>query len=154
MNDGKKIVTTNKKAFHDYQILEKLEAGIVLQGSEVKSLRAGHCNLKDSYARIKEDEVWLIGFHISPYENEGYIHHDPERERKLLLNRDEIRKIHRKVLEKGVTLVPLSVYFKRGIAKIEIGVAAGKRQYDKRQDIAQRDRQRELKRLEKKYKIK
>ena len=149
-----KVVTQNRKAYHDYHILETIEAGIVLKGTEVKSLRAGRCNLKDSYARIKNGEVWLIGMHISPYENAGYASHDPFRERKLLLHKDEIRRLWRKVQEKGITLVPLKVYFKHGKAKVEIGLATGKRKYDKRADIARRDQERELKRLEKHYRIK
>ncbi len=154
MADGLKVVTKNKKAFFDYQILEKLEAGLVLTGTEVKSLREGRCNLKDSYARIRDDEAWIIGMHISPYSHSGYTEHEPERERKLLMHKAEIRRIHRKVMEKGVTLIPLRVYFKEGMAKVEIGVAAGKRQFDKRQDIARRDQAREMKRMEKKFRIK
>ncbi len=158
MDSGKKnsikIVTKNRKAFHDYNILETIEAGMVLTGTEVKSLRAGRCNLKDSYARIKNGEVWLIGMHISPYENAGYAFHDPFRERKLLLHKDEIRRLWRKVQEKGITLIPLKVYFKNGKAKVELGLATGKRKYDKRADIARRDQERELKRLEKHYRIK
>ncbi len=158
MDSGKKnsikVVTKNRKAFHDYNILETIEAGMVLTGTEVKSLRAGRCNLKDSYARIKNDEVWLIGMHISPYENAGYASHDPFRERKLLLHKDEIRRLWRKVQEKGITLIPLKVYFKNGKAKVELGLATGKRKYDKRADIARRDQERELKRLEKHYRIK
>ena len=158
MDSGKKnsikIVTKNRKAFHDYNILETIEAGMVLTGTEVKSLRAGRCNLKDSYARIKNGEVWLIGMHISPYENAGYATHDPFRERKLLLHKDEIRRLWRKVQEKGITLIPLKVYFKNGKAKVELGLATGKRKYDKRADIARRDQERELKRLEKHYRIK
>ncbi|HFB68538.1 MAG TPA: SsrA-binding protein SmpB [Calditrichae bacterium] len=158
MDSGKKnsikVVTKNRKAFHDYNILETIEAGMVLTGTEVKSLRAGRCNLKDSYARIKNGEVWLIGMHISPYENAGYASHDPFRERKLLLHKDEIRRLWRKVQEKGITLIPLKVYFKNGKAKVELGLATGKRKYDKRADIARRDQERELKRLEKHYRIK
>lgn len=154
MSDGIKIVTNNKKAFHDYHISERYEAGLVLKGTEVKSLREGRCNLKDSYCRIKNNEIWVIGMHISPYTHQGYVTHEPERERKLLMHKDEIRKLHRKVMEKGVTLVPLKVYFKNGKAKLEVGVASGKRQYDKRADIAQREQQREMKRMEKKFRIK
>jgi SsrA-binding protein len=154
MGEGIKIITSNKKAYHDYQILEKIEAGLVLTGTEVKSLREGRCNLKDSYARIRDGEVWLIGMHISPYKNAGYASHDPERDRKLLLHRDEIRRLHRKVQEKGVTLIPLRLYFKNGWAKVELGVAAGKRKYDKRQEIARREQERDMKRMEKKYRIK
>ena len=149
-----KIITTNRKAYHDYQILETLEAGIVLTGTEVKSLRLGKCNLKDSYARIRNGEVWLVGMHISPYENAGYASHEPFRERKLLLHKNEIKRLWRKVQEKGITLIPLKVYFKRGMAKIELGVATGKKKYDKREEIARRDQEREIKRLEKQYRIK
>ncbi len=154
MSENIKIITSNKKAFHDYHISETVEAGMVLTGTEVKSLRAGRCNLKDSYAKVINDELWLIGMHISAYENEGYVTHDPEARRKLLLHRSEIMRLHRKVMEKGITLIPLKVYFKNGWAKVELGLASGKRQYDKRQDIAQRDQQREMKRLQKKYKVK
>jgi SsrA-binding protein len=154
MNDNIKIVTSNKKAFHDYHISETIETGLVLKGTEVKSLRGGNCNLRDSYARVIKDELWLIGMHIGLYENAGYVTHDPEARRKLLLHRDEIKKLHRKVMEKGITLVPLKVYFKNGWAKVEIGLASGKRKYDKRQDIAEREKDREIKRLEKKYRVK
>jgi len=154
MSEEVQIITSNKKAYHDYHILEKIEAGIVLTGTEAKSLREGRANLKDSYARIMDGEMWLIGMHISPYKNEGYVTHEPERARKLLLHRDEIRRIYRKVMEKGVTLIPLRAYFKRGWAKIEIGIATGKKQYDKRQAIARREQHREMKRMEKKFKIK
>lgn len=154
MDDNIKIVTTNKKARSEYFISETIEAGIALLGTEVKSLRGGRCNLKDSYARIRDGEVWLVGMHISPYENEGYVTHDPWREKKLLLHKQEIKKLHRKVQEKGITLIPLKIYFKRGRAKVEIGLASGKKKYDKREDIARRDQHREMKRLEKKFKVK
>ena len=154
MEEGIKIITTNKKAFHDYQIMEKLEAGLVLTGSEVKSLRQGRCNIKDSYARIMNGEAWLIGLNISSYADASYHDHEPERRRKLLLHKDEIKRLHRKVQEKGFTLIPLRLYFKKGMAKVEIGLATGKREYDKRQDIAKRDQERELKRMQKKYRIK
>ena len=154
MEEGIKIITTNKKAFHDYQILEKLEAGLVLTGSEVKSLRQGRCNIKDSYARIINGEAWLIGLNISSYADASYHDHEPERRRKILLHKDEIKRLHRKVQEKGFTLIPLRLYFKKGVAKVEIGLATGKREYDKRQDIAKRDQERELKRMQKKYRIK
>lgn len=153
MGEQIKIITTNKKARHDYHIHDTLEAGIVLRGTEVKSLRAGRCNLRDSYARVIRDEVWLIGMNISLYQNEGYVTHEPEAPRKLLLHRQEIRKLSRQVQEKGITLIPLKLYFKKGKVKVEIGLASGKRQYDKRKDIAERDQHREMKRLEKKYKI-
>lgn len=148
-----KTITTNKKAFYEFHIIEKIETGIVLTGSEVKALRAGRCNFKDSYARIRDGEVWLIGMNIGSYKNAGYSAHEPERQRKLLLHKDEIKRFHRKVLEKGVTLIPLKIYFKKGIAKVEIGIATGKKEYDKRASIAKRDQEREIKRMEKKYRI-
>jgi len=154
MSEDFKLVSSNKKAFHDYTIQEKIELGIVLTGTEVKSLREGRCNLKDSYARIKNNELWLIGMHISTYKNEGYVTHDPERVRKLLIQKRELKRLYRQVQEKGITLIPLRIYFKKGWAKAEIGLAAGKRQYDKRQDIARRQQKRDQDRLEKKYRIK
>ncbi len=153
MSSNIKIVTTNKKARFDYHISDTIEAGLVLRGTEVKSLRAGKCNLQDSYARIRNGEVWVIGMHIGLYDNQGYVTHDPTAQRKLLLKRAEIAKLQRKVLEKGMTLIPLKIYFKNGWAKIEIGLADSKRKYDKRQDIARRDQEREMKRLEKKYRV-
>ena len=152
MSDNIKIITTNKKARFDYHIIDTVETGLVLTGTEVKSLRAGKCNLQDSYARFIKDELWVIGMHISLYENAGYVTHKPNAQRKLLLKKEELLKIHRKVLEKGVTLIPLKVYFKRGWAKLELGLATGKRKYDKRKDIAEREQHREMKRLEKSYK--
>ena len=119
MDEKVKAITSNKKARSEFNISEVIETGIVLLGTEVKSLRNGKGNLIDSYARIKDGEVWLVGMHISPYENEGYVTHDPHRDRKLLLHKYEIKKLHRKVQEKGVTLVALKAYFKNGIAKIE-----------------------------------
>ncbi|MEL6820504.1 MAG: SsrA-binding protein SmpB [Calditrichota bacterium] len=154
MSEKIKVITANKKARFDYHISETIEAGIVLKGTEVKSIRAGKVNLQDSYARIMNNEAWLIGMHVSLYANEGYVTHDPEGSRKLLLNRAEINKLQRKVLEKGVTLIPTKLYFKNGRVKVAIGLATGKKQHDKRQDIAKRDRQREMKRLEKQYRIK
>jgi SsrA-binding protein len=153
MTNNMKTITTNKKAFYEFHIIEKIETGIVLTGSEVKALRAGRCNFKDSYARIRDGEVWLIGMNIGSYKNAGYSAHEPERQRKLLLHKDEIKRFHRKVLEKGVTLIPLKIYFKKGIAKVEIGIATGKKEYDKRASIAKRDQEREIKRMEKKYRI-
>ena len=141
-----KIVTQNRKARYDYHIIEKWEAGIALQGTEVKSLRAGKANLKDSYARVERAEVFLYEFHISAYDKGGYVNHDPVRRRKLLLHKKEIRKLVGKVEEKGLTLVPLKVYFKNGKAKVEIALAKGKKQYDRRHDIAKRDAQREIER--------
>jgi SsrA-binding protein len=144
---GMKIVAQNRKARHDYDILEAFETGIALQGTEVKSLREGKANLKDCYARIKNGEVFLYNLHISPYEKGNIYNHDPLRVRKLLLHRKEIRKLSGKVEEKGLTLVALKVYFKKGKAKVELGLARGKKMYDKREDIAKRDMQRELSRI-------
>jgi len=145
-NSGMKIVTQNRKARHDYHIMETWEAGMVLQGTEVKSLRNGKANLKDSYARVEQGEVFLYNCHIAPYEKGTYANHDPERKRKLLLNRQEIRKLTGKVEEKGLTLIALKIYFKRGVAKVELGLARGKKLYDRRADIAKRDIQRDMER--------
>ena len=140
-----KIVVQNKKARHDYAILETLEAGIALRGTEVKSLREGRANLRDSYAIIQNGEVMLRGLHISPYSHTSDRALDPLRDRKLLINRSEIRKLVGKVNEKGMTLVALKVYFnERGIAKVELGLAKGKRTHDKRDSIAERDARREM----------
>lgn len=152
-NNKIKVVANNKKARFDYRIEESIEVGIVLKGTEVKSLRAGKCSLQDSYARFIKNELWVLNMTIPLYENQGYVTHDPNARRKLLLNRLELKKLHRKVMEKGVTLIPLKVYFRRGWAKIDLGLASSKRKYDKRQDIAERDRNREMKRLEKNYKV-
>ena len=143
---AEKVVAVNRKARHNYDILDTYEAGIALLGTEVKSLRAGKINLKDGYARIKGGEVWLVGVHISPYSHGTYNNHDPERERKLLLHRWEIRRLIGKVEEAGLTLIPLKVYFKNGKAKVELALARGKKTYDKRHDIAKRDAQREINR--------
>ena len=144
MADGMKLITKNRKAWHDYFILEQMEAGIALQGTEVKSLRAGRANLKDSYARVQEGELWLFGVHISPYEQGNRYNHDPERPRKLLLHKREIWRLMGRVQEKGLTLVPLSLYFKRGNVKVELGLAKGKAEHDKREAIAQRESDREI----------
>lgn len=145
-DDGRHVVATNRKARHDYFIVSTVEAGIVLQGSEVKSIRLGNLNLKDSYATMRRGELFLIGTHISHYPPANQFNHMPERERKLLLNRRELNKLGGKITEKGVTLVPLQVYFKNGRVKVEIAVVKGKRQYDKRQAIAKRDYEREKER--------
>jgi len=144
-----KIVAQNKKARYEYHILETWEAGLVLQGTEVKSLRAGKANLKDSYARLYNGEVFLHNCHISPYEKGTHSNHDPERVRKLLLNKREIHKLMGSVEEKGLTLVAMKLYFKNGRAKIEIGLARGKKLHDKREDIAKRDAKREMDRITK-----
>ncbi len=140
-------VTTNRRALHDYFIEETYEAGVALVGTEVKSVRRGKVNLRDSYARIEGGEVWLMNCHISPYEESGkYFNHEPDRPRKLLLHKDEIARLTGQVQAKGLTLIPLRLYFKQGRAKIELAVARGKRQYDKRQAIAERDANREIER--------
>lgn len=130
---GEKLIATNKKAFHDYFILEKLEAGICLAGTEVKAIREGRLNLKDSYALIRAGEVFLVNCHISPYSHGNRENHDPTRSRKLLLHAREIRKLIGKTQEKGLTLVPLRVYLRRGKVKFELGVAKGKKLFDKRE---------------------
>ncbi len=141
-----KNITSNKKAKHDYFILQTYEAGIALVGTEVKSLRQGKANLVDSYALIKNGEVWLLNSNISTYDQGSINNHEPVRERKLLLKKNEIRKLNKAVSEKGNTLIPLRLYFKEGKVKVELAVATGKRKYDKREDIAKRDLNRELKR--------
>jgi len=147
-----KIVATNKKAHTDYEVIEKLEAGMVLTGPEVKSLREGRINLKDAYCRFKDGELYLVNAHISPYKHSKYVSLDPERPRKLLLHKRELKRLLGKVAEKGFTIVPLKVYFNtKGIAKVEIALAKGRRIYDKREKIAQRDLERRLRREEKYY---
>ena len=141
-----KVIALNKKARHDYFIEETIEAGIELVGTEVKSIRLGHVNLKDSYVDIKEGQAYIHGMHISPYEKGNIFNKDPLRVRKLLLHKSEIRKLLGKTKEKGMTLVPLKVYFKDSLVKVEIGLAKGKKLYDKRQDIAKKDQQREAQR--------
>ncbi len=140
---GEKLIASNKKALHDYFILDKLEAGIALFGTEVKSSREGRINLKDSYAAIKGGEAFLLNCHISPYSHGNRENHDPVRSRKLLLHRNEIRKLIGKTQEKGLTLVPLRVYLKRGRIKVELGVARGKKQYDKRESERRKEAERE-----------
>lgn len=138
-----KLIANNKKAYHDYFIEEKYEAGLVLHGTEVKSLRMGKCSIKEAFIRIENGEVYAYGMHISPYEKGNIFNKDPLRPKKLLLHKQQIRKLVGSSSEKGYTLVPLQVYFKDGRAKIEIGLAKGKKLYDKRQDIARKDQKRE-----------
>ena len=138
-----KLVANNKKAYHDYFIEEKYEAGLVLHGTEVKSLRMGKCSIKEAFIRIENGEVYAYGMHISPYEKGNIFNKDPLRPKKLLLHKQQIRKLSGSSAEKGYTLVPLQVYFRDGRAKIEIGLARGKKLYDKRQDIAKKDQRRE-----------
>jgi len=141
---GKKIVCTNRKAHRDYFFLERFEAGMVLTGTEVKSLRDGKANLKDSYAQLEGEELFLYGMHISPYSHGNIANHDPIRTRKLLLHKREIRRLIGKIREKGLSLIPVSVYFVRGRAKVELALAKGKRQYDKRQDLKKKEQEREI----------
>lgn len=144
--DKIKTIITNRKAKYEFFILNTYEAGISLMGTEVKSLRAGKINLVDSYAVIKDGEVWLLSCHISEYDQGNINNHVPTRERKLLLNKSEIRKISSKLKEKGLTLVPLSLYFKNGKVKVELGLAKGKKIYDKRESIAKKDLKRDMER--------
>ena len=139
-----KLVANNKKAYHDYFIEEKYEAGLVLHGTEVKSLRMGKCSVKEAFIRVENGEVFIYGMHISPYEKGNIFNKDPLRVKKLLLHRQQIRKLIGDSSEKGYTIVPLQVYFRDGRAKIEIGLAKGKKLYDKRQDIAKKDQRREM----------
>ena len=141
-----KLIANNKKAYHDYFILDNYEAGIALHGTEVKSLRMGKCSIKESFIRIENGEVFIYGMHISPYEKGNIFNKDPLRTRKLLLHKYEIRKIMGQVAQKGYTLVPLKVYFKDSLAKVEIGLARGKKLYDKRDTIAKKDQRREAER--------
>ena len=141
-----KLIANNKKAYHDYFILEKYEAGIVLHGTEVKSLRMGQCSIKEAFIRIENGEMFIYGMHVSPYEKGNIFNKDPLRVRKLLLHKSEINKLIGKTKEKGMAIVPLKVYFKGSLVKVEIGLAKGKKLYDKRQDIAKKDQRREAER--------
>ena len=141
-----KLIANNKKAYHDYFIDEKYEAGIELFGTEVKSIRMGKCSVKESFVRVDKGEVYVFGMNISPYEKGNIFNKDPLRIRKLLLHKSEIQKLDDKMSQKGYTLVPLSVYFKGSLVKVEIGLARGKKLYDKRDDIAKKDQKRELER--------
>ena len=145
---GVKLVASTRKARHDYEILDTFEAGMALVGTEVKSLRDGKIQLKDAHARVEDSELWLVGVHVAPYEQaDGFGGHDPERPRKLLLHRGEIEELASRSAQEGLTIVPLSVYFKEGRAKVELGLARGRRHYDKRQAIAERDAARETARM-------
>ena len=141
-----KLIANNKKAYHDYFILDTYETGISLAGTEVKSLRMGKCSIKESFVRIENGEVFIYGMHISPYEKGNIFNKDPLRPRKLLLHKYEINKLLGKTKEKGIAIVPLKLYFKGSLVKVEIGLAKGKKLYDKRQDIAKKDQQREASR--------
>ncbi len=146
MENKHKIVSSNRKARHDYEILDSYEAGIVLTGSEIKSIRAGHVNLREGYVQPRDDELWLLNVHIASYDQAGIFGHDPLRPRKLLLHRKEINRILSRVQEKGLTLVPLVMYLSRGKAKVEIALARGKKQYDKREALRKQDSQRQIER--------
>lgn len=151
MGENIKLIANNKKAYFDYFIEDKYEAGIALHGTEVKSLRMGKCSIKESYIRIENGEVFIYNMHISPYEKGNIFNKDPLRVRKLLMHRQEINKIAGRVTQKGYTLVPLQVYFKGSLVKVEVGLARGKKLYDKREDIAKKDQRREA---EKDFKVK
>jgi len=146
MSGGEKSIAGNRRARFDYELLEKLEAGLVLQGTEVKSLREGRCNLTDGFVDIRNDEAWLVDVHISPYSHGNRNNHDPLRRRKLLLHKREIRRLQGKIAERGLTCVPLRIYFKEGKVKVEIALGRGKHKYDKREDIKRRDAKRETQR--------
>ena len=150
--DHIKIIAENRKARHDYFIEDEFEAGMVLKGTEVKSLRQGRANLKDSYAKIRNGEVWVHQMHISPYPFAYYDNHDPVRIRKLLLHNYEIKKLYGKLNERGYSLIPLRLYFREGKVKMLLGLAKGKRQYDKRESLRQRDQKRDMDRIKKEYK--
>lgn len=145
--DNEKVVATNRKARHDYFLLETLEAGIALQGSEIKSIRAGQISLKEAYIRVDGEQAWLVNAHVAPYDPASRENHDPLRDKKLLLHKKEIKKLWDEVRQKGTTIIPLRVYLSRGRAKVEIAVAKGKRKYDKRQDLKKKDAQREIDRV-------
>lgn len=144
MNKSKKIISTNRKAFHDFTILDRYIAGMVLSGTEIKSIRKGKLNLKDSYAHLSDGEVWLHKMHISPYEQGNRYNHDPERVRKLLLNKQEIRKLIGTTKESGITLVPLELFLENGWAKLELGVAKAKKLHDKRDTLMKKTTDREI----------
>lgn len=149
MNKVERIIISNRKAKFEYFILESYEAGIVLTGSEIKSLKAGNANLQDGYGFIKGNKVFLNGLHINPYKEASFLNHDPLREKILLLNKKEIRKISSKILEKGLTFIPLNVYIKNGIAKVEMGICKGKKLYDKRESTKERETELKINRLKK-----
>ena len=148
-----KIITDNRKARHDYFVEDTYEAGIVLVGCEVKSIRQGQVNLRDSFAIIKNGEVFAVGMHIAPYQMGSYFNHDPRRNRKLLLNKAEIRKLKAKVEQKGYTLVPLKLYFKDALVKVELGLCKGKETHDKRESIKRREEDRKIDRIKKEYNV-
>lgn len=151
MSDDIKVLATNRKAFHEYTIEERYEAGIVLAGTEIKSVRAGQVSLREGYAYIQDGELWLVNVHIAAYEQAGLWVHEPKRKRKLLMHRREINRLQISLQERGYTLIPLRIYLKGKLAKVELGLAKGKRQYDKRAAIAKRDDERRIQREWKEY---
>lgn len=148
-DDGLKVLASNRKAYHDYSIDETYEAGVALTGTEIKSVRAGSLNLRDSYAQVRNGELWLMNVHVAPYEPASRQNVDPYRDRKLLMHRKEILRLFSRVQEKGLTLIPLRVYLKKNRAKVELGLGRGKKQYDKRDAIAKRESEREMQRAAK-----
>ncbi len=144
-----KVIVVNRKAFHDYEILERVEAGLVLTGTEIKSVRAGRANVRDAYARPEDGELWLVNAHIAHYPQGGIYNHEPTRPRKLLLHRDQLVRLAGESAQKGLTIVPLRLYIRNHVAKVELGLARGRRQYDKRKVIARRDAEREMHRFAK-----
>lgn len=147
MNDGRKVISKNRKAHRDYLIMERFDAGLVLMGSEIKSIRANRVNIGDGFVQEQDQELWLMNTHIAPYEQARHFgHSDPRRPRKLLLHRREINRIITKIREQSMTAIPLQIYLQRGRAKVEIGIAKGKKQYDKRADLAERDARRQIER--------
>ena len=150
---GSSMNIQNRKVFHDYTIEETFDAGLVLQGTEVKSLRKGNASFTDAFAYVKNGEVWLRDFYIKPFEQGSYYNHDPRRDRKLLLSKKEIRELDRAVLQKGNTIIPLKIFFKNGFAKVQIGLAKGKKRFDKRESIKQKDTKRDVDRALKSGKI-
>jgi SsrA-binding protein len=145
-SEGIKVISENRKAFHDYYIEDRMEAGIILTGTEIKSIRNARVNLKDSYARLDNGEIWVHQMHISPYEQGNRFNHDPLRPRKLLMHRSEINKLAGKIQQQGLTLIPIKIYLKKGMAKVELAVCQGKKNYDKRQAIAEREGKRDIER--------
>jgi SsrA-binding protein len=145
MSDSQQVAS-NRKAFHDYEILQRVEAGISLTGTEIKSIRANGASIREAYARPLDGEMWLYGAHIAPYEAGSHMNHEPTRPRRLLLHKREIRELARAMNERGLTVIPLNLYLKRGLAKVELGLVRGRKQYDKRQAIKQRDAEREIQR--------
>lgn len=142
--EGKKIIATNRKAKHDYFLEDRLEAGIALKGSEIKSVRAGRVSLREAYVQVDGEEAWLVNAHIAPYDPASKMNHDPRRRRKLLLHKRQIRKLDEEIRQKGYTIIPTTMYLRSGMAKVEIAIARGKRKYDKRREIAKRDAEREM----------